>query len=73
MTTEFQLLSAGQLQYLLESCADLHQGVLTAALASRSCPKTNSVESFSNVDDHTHDLIVSFIFEGLSNSGQLSV
>lgn len=74
VTAELQLLSGRQLQYLLESCANLHQRVLAATcLTSRSCPKTNSVKSFSNVDDHAHNLVVSFVFKSLSDGSQLSV
>lgn len=73
VTTELQLLSARQLQNVLESCANLHQSVFAAALSSGPCPETNSVEALSHIDDHAHDFIISFIFESLTNRSQLSV
>jgi len=61
------------LQDLLEPRADLHQSVLVTPLAGCSCPETNSVESLPDVDNNTHDLIVTFILKRLTNGSELGV
>lgn len=73
MTTELELLARRQLQYLLESCSNLHQRILATSLSGRSCPQSDSVETLSNIDDYAHNLVVSLLLESLSNSSELSM
>lgn len=73
VTTEFQLLGVGQLQHFLESSANLHERILATPFAGCSSPKANSVESFANIDDDAHDLIVSLILERFTNGSELSM
>lgn len=73
VTTEFQLLGVGQLQHFLESGANLHKRILATSFARCFCPKTDSVESFANIDDDAHDLIVSLILERFANGSKLSM
>jgi hypothetical protein len=68
-----------QLQSLFEALAEFHQHLLAIAalgfallaterLADSSCPETDTVETFANVDDNTHDLTIILIFKVLANS-----
>ena len=71
VTAKLDEVAALDLQDLLESASDLHQGVLAAGLALCSCPQSDSVEAFSDIDNDAHDLIVTFVFKGFADGSKL--
>lgn len=78
MPTEFHHIVRPDLEHFLEVRTKLHENIfrtsiLSLTLANGTCPESNSVKALSYVDDHTHDLIVTFVFESLADSSQLSV
>lgn len=73
VTTEFELFRCWKLKYILESLTNLHQVVSTTCFASCASPQANSEEALSDVDNHSHDLMIAFIFERFSNCSKLCV
>lgn len=73
VTTELQHLGCRNLEDVFESGTQLHQIVFTPSLACRPSPETNSVESLTNVDHDTHHLIVSIVFQCLTDTCKLSM
>lgn len=73
VTTELNLVVV-DLKHLLEPGANLLKSFLCLrSFPSRASPESNSVKALSDVDNHAHDLVVAFVFEGFSNGGQLSM
>jgi len=70
---EFKLLCCRKLKYFLESLANFHQILATACFSGCAGPETNTVEALSDVDNHTHDLALAFILQGLADCGELCV
>lgn len=73
MAAEFELLCRWELQHVLESLTNLHQVVAATCLSSGASPQTNSEEALSHVDNHTHDLLVALVLQGLTNRCKLCV
>lgn len=48
----------------------LNGGLALGLLASGAGPETNTPEGLTDVDDHTHDLVVVLVLEGLANGGE---
>jgi hypothetical protein len=78
VSTELQFLLWWQLQHFLQVLPDLHEHILrlalpALALANRSCPETYAVEALAHIDHYTHDLVVTIIFECLTDGCELCV
>lgn len=70
---ELAVLVRIQPQYLLKLPSNLHKrlpggGRLSAT--GRLCPHTDPEEGLANVDNDTHNLLVVFGFEGLTDGGK---
>jgi len=89
MPAKFHLLRVRQLQHALELLADLLQPLharllvlrrsssrsttFLRRLACRPGPQTHTPETFADVDDHAHDLVVILLLECLADGGQNDV
>ena len=86
VTRELDLLGARKSENLLEPLADLLQpllallwvsalngGLALGLLASGAGPETDTPEGLADVDDHTHDLVVLLVLEGLTDGGEHDV
>lgn len=86
VTRELDLLSGGESEDLLELPANLLQPLLAllgvsaldgslalGLLAGGAGPETDTPEGLADVDDHTHDLVVLLVLEGLTNGGEHDV
>ena len=86
VTREFDLLGTRKSEDFLEPLADLFQpllallgvsaldgGLALGLLASSAGPETDTPEGLADVDDHTHDLVVLLILEGLTDGGEHDV
>ena len=64
------------LESMTDGLQDLERLVCRAglvALAHRSCPQTNTVESLTHVHDNTHNFVITIVLKSLANSGQLGM
>jgi hypothetical protein len=86
VTRELDLLGAGKIKDVLEPLANLFQPLLAlkrisalngslalGLLASSAGPQTDTPESLADVDDHTHDLVVLLVLEGLADGSEHDV
>lgn len=73
VTAEFELLCGWKLEHILESLTNFHQIVTATCFSSCSSPETDSVKTLSDVDNHTHDFVVTFILQGFTNCSELCV
>lgn len=62
-----------RLQYLLTLGGCASSLVTGDALSNGASPQTDTVEALAHVHDHTHDLVVAVVLEGLADGGKLGV
>jgi hypothetical protein len=78
VTTKLNLLILRQLQRLLELLPNLHQRLLSRAIAAlalthRPRPQADTEEGLAHIDDDTHDFVVVVFLESFADGGQLGV
>lgn len=72
VAAKFNNIVWSDLQYLFEILADFHEGILAGTLSRSTCPNTNAVETFPDIDNYPHDL-VTLVFECLADGSQLGM
>lgn len=71
---ELDIVTCRELQDVLESLSNLHESILIAPLcAGGSSPNTDTVESLTDVDDNTHNLVGGIGLKSLSDSRKHNV
>ena len=78
MPTELHRLILCQLHCLLEPLSNLHQRLFSSTISTfilSHCPrpKPDPEKGLPDVDDYTHDFVVTVLFEGFADGGQLSM
>jgi hypothetical protein len=74
VTRELDEVTCGKLQDVLKALSNLHESILIAPLcAGGSSPNTDTVESLTNVDDNTHNLVGGIGLESLSDGRKHNV
>lgn len=73
VAAEFELFGFWKLKHLFEILTDLHQGIPPTSFSGAASPQPNSIETLPHIDNHTHDFIVPFVLQRLTDCSELSV